>query len=332
MQPTTTEPVHVVATIEPESMPLAIQEQTADRNPALVYLAGLRESGRRGMLGQLRKAVAVLTGHPAPVGEGVEGRTAVVRAFPWAGLRYQHLVALRTALVAEGLAPASINTCLAAVSGTLREAWKLGQMTAEDYHRAAAVDRIKAHRLPAGRALKLDEVRRLAVSCRNAQQRAILAVAFAGGLRRAEVVGLDLEDWNDADGTLRVEGKGGKQRLVPLAGEAATALRIWIEERGGEAGPLFVPVDRQGRVGGIKRMSTTAVYRTLERLAKAAGVASVSPHDLRRTFVSTLLDNGADVLTVSRMAGHSSPAITQRYDRRDERAAHEAAKLIAFPA
>ena len=163
---------------------------------------------------------------------------------------------------------------------------------------------------------------------------ALLAVMSRGGLRRAEVVALDIDDFSETDGgqgTLVVEGKGRKQRLVPLANGALAALQAWVSLRGEEPGPLFLPVTKGGVIGS-KRMTTQAIYNTLRRVAKRAGVADFSPHDLRRTAGSEMLDAGADLAVVADILGHSSVDVTRRsYDRRGERAARKAAALVNFP-
>jgi site-specific recombinase XerD len=78
-------------------------------------------------------------------------------------------------------------------------------------------------------------------------------------------------------------------------------------------------------------MTAQALYLTLQKRAKEAGVAAFSPHDLRRTFVSDLLDAGADLATVQKLAGHADPGTTARYDRRGEAAKAKAAGLLVFP-
>ena len=158
----------------------------------------------------------------------------------------------------------------------------------------------------------------------------IIAVLYAGGLRRAELVDLDLANYETtAEGArLVVLGKGNKQRSVPLAGGAARALGDWLAVRGDAAGPLFHVVGNRNRGG---RMTTQAVYAMLKARATAAGVASLSPHDLRRTFVGDLLDAGADIATVQKLAGHASPATTARYDRRGEAVKRAAVDRLHVP-
>src|SRR6185295_16650360 len=108
------------------------------------------------------------------------------------------------------------------------------------------------------------------------------------------------------------------------------ALTAWINERGNAPGPLFY----RARKGGLmiaERMTPQAVLDIAHRRGDAAGVKRFSPHDLRRTFISELLDAGADISTTRALAGHSNVQTTARYDRRDERSKRRAAEMLHFP-
>ena len=111
---------------------------------------------------------------------------------------------------------------------------------------------------------------------------------------------------------------------------AAQALREWLAARGERAGPLFVPISKRGRLLA-RRLTDKAVTWILSVRATEAGVAPFSPHDLRRTFISTLLDAGADLATVADLAGHANIATTAKYDRRGEAAKRKAAALLTVP-
>lgn len=230
-----------------------------------------------------------------------------------------------------------MNRHLAALRGVLKEAWRLKLMSEDDYRRAADVQGIKAERPPAGRMLSQEEVVRLFAMARDAppgrreRDLALLALAYCCGLRRFELAGLDLADFDEATGAVTVRGKGNRVRVVYLPPGGAKLVGAWIARRGNWPGPLLRPMDRNG-VGLNRRLSASAVEYLLAQLAQAAGLAAFTPHDVRRTFVSELLDRGVDLVTVQKLAGHRRPETTARYDRRGERRKQEAAALLDVPA
>lgn len=293
------------------------------RNPAAVYLASLAAGSRRTMRGALEAIVDLV----APQFDA--------SSFPWPAIRYEHAQVIRSRL-AEKYAPATANKALCALRGVLRESWRLGFLDADSFQRAADLKPVRGSRLPAGRMLQAGEVRALFASCASdgsasaALDAALLSLLLGCGLRREEAASLELSDYDRAAGELRVEGKGGKERLVPIVNGAAKALETWLELRGSRPGPLLCPVNRWGSVE-LREMSAQALYARLASRASRAGVAEFSPHDLRRTFVSSLLDNGADVSAVQRLAGHANVATTMRYDRRGEEAKRRAAELLHLP-
>lgn len=154
---------------------------------------------------------------------------------------------------------------------------------------------------------------------------------FGAGLRREEITKLNLEDYNLDDSKFMVRGKRSKQRIAYLGDGARDALKNWLELRGTDAGPLFVSVKRGGTLCRGRQLSPQSIYYLLKVRAKKAGIKPFTPHDLRRTFVSRLLDAGVDIATVAKMAGHSNIQTTARYDRRPEEAKQRAAKLLQIP-
>jgi site-specific recombinase XerD len=318
-----------------------IQSQPLDQNPAAVYLASLTSERSRATMIQALNEIAHALGTetvtvPDTTSPRRKERDMTFLACPWTELRYQHTAALRSQLAAKH-APATANKMLAALRGVLKQAYKLGQMDADDYNRAIELKAVKGDTLPAGRDLAQGEIMALVMACRQdtsaagARDAAIIGTLYTSGLRRAEMVGLDRTDLAD-DGKLTIRsGKGRKDRIVYITNGALTALAAWLAVRGESSGPLFVPVNKGGKVTSGQRMTTQAIYNILMKRAAEAGVKDFSPHDFRRTFASELLDLGADIVTVSKLMGHADVKTTARYDRRPETAKRKAAGLLHFP-
>jgi integrase/recombinase XerD len=304
----------------------------ADRHPVAVYLAAHAPNSRHALRHALELAARLLTG----------GRfTADV--LPWHALRYQHMQALRAALLdAKRLdgrphAPATANLALTAVRGVLREAAQLGLMTCEDEARTCRVKPIPGRRLPAGRMLSAEELTRLFFTCgmdprpAGARDTALLAVLTLCGPRRSELISLDLADYDAAEGTLRVRsGKGNKERVLVGNAQMGQALAEWLEVRGPMPGPLFLPLTKGGRLCW-RRLTDKSVSWILQVRASQAVVHDFSPHDMRRTCISNLLDSGADLVTVAELAGHASVTTTATYDRRGEAAKRAAMLRMTIP-
>ena len=305
----------------PVAVPIVAVPDHPDRNPAAVYLAGKPSAtGRRGLQRSLDRAAELLTG-------GLATSALVVN---WAEVRYQHVMALRSVLIAAAAKPATINHVLAAVRGTLREAWRLGLIDAESLARVVDVGNVSASTLPAGRHVDVAEVRRLFETCGDkpggARDAAMLALLYGCGLRRSEAVALLLDDYDHGKVTVR----SGKERIVYCPAGGREAINAWIARRGLAPGALLNPVNKAGHIQH-RPMTAQAVLLRLHFLADQAGVSRFSPHDLRRSFVGELLDAGADISSVQQLAGHANVATTQRYDRRPEEAKRRTAEMLHVP-
>ena len=165
----------------------------------------------------------------------------------------------------------------------------------------------------------------------GARDAALIAVLYACGLRRMEAVNLDVSDYDEAAGTIRVRrGKGNKDRLVYVHPQAVQALQAWLQVRGHQFGPLFPCLAHGGHVRG-KRLSYRVVWTILDRRIRQAGLKHFSPHDLRRSFVSDLFNAGIDMPTIQLLAGHSNIQTTALYDRRPEHRQRAAVQLLRVP-
>src|SRR3989454_6766863 len=178
---------------------VAVQALQADRHPAAVYIASLAPGSRRTM----RQALDVIAGL-------LTGGCADAETLDWSALRYPHTQAVRAAL-AERYQPATANKMLAALRGVLREAWRLGYVSAEEYHRAVDLAAVRGPTLPRGRALTVGELRALfaavaedARPATRARDAALLAGLYGGGVGRAEAVTFDVADYDAETGALTI--------------------------------------------------------------------------------------------------------------------------------
>ncbi len=182
----------------------------------------------------------------------------------------------------------------------------------------------QAKRLP--KAITVDQIEKLLATPSDKdvlglRDRAMLETLYSTGLRVSELVGLNIEDLDEAGECLRIRGKGKKERMVPLGTHALAAVRRyadmvrsdtrcagwWAGEPGGKPKPLFV--NKHG-----KRLSSRSVRRKLDKYLLSAGLdPDISPHTLRHSFATHLLENGADLRSVQELLGHQSLSTTQIY-------------------
>ena len=297
-----------------------------DRNPAALYLSHLAESGRAGAHWSLDLVAKTLS----------NGQTDCF-GLDWSKLRYQHTAAVRTYL-SDHYAAATANHALSAMRGAIKQAWLLGLMSAEDYLRTVSVDPVRGETLLSGRELTYQEIKSLMKVCerdrKNAGRRdaAMLTILYIGGLRREEVTKVELADYDRKSGRLLVHGKENKERVVFMTNEALLVMEDWLIARGEEGKYFFVPVLKAGTIKMriVTPLSPEAVFNMCIKRGKQAGV-DFSPHDMRRTCASHMLERGVDLSTVSDYLGHNDPKTTKRYDRRDDERKKEASALLHIP-
>lgn len=209
-------------------------------------------------------------------------------------------------------APRTIARTLAAVRGFHRF------LVAEGLAALDPTADVTGPRVPRSlpRALSAEQVERLLASPENTtaggmRDRALLELLYGAGLRISELVALDVDDVDRTQRTVRCMGKGRRERIVPFGRPAADAVSTLIV-RGrmqlGATGPWLFPNQRGGR------LTRQGAWKLVKRHADAAGLgALVSPHTLRHSFATHLLDGGADVRVVQELLGHASVNTTQIY-------------------
>lgn len=306
---------------------------SADRNPALVYLASLAAGSRRTMRQALDTIAELLS-----LG-GCDHAT-----LPWGALRFQHTQAVRSVLQ-EKYEAATANKMLSALRQTLRAAWNLGYLTAEEYQRAINFKAVTGEKPEAavGRALKFGEWVALFGICAaddspaGVRDAAVIALFKIAGLRRAEMAALNLADYDATNHNLTVRGKRNKTRVVPIEDAGALdALADWLYllfkggARQGMTGPLFTRILKGGAITQV-RLTDQGLYHILATRRQQAHIAIFTPHDLRRTFAGDLLDAGVDISTVQKLMGHANANTTSGYDRRGERAKRDAVRKLHVP-
>jgi integrase len=293
------------------------QEIPIDHNPAAVYLYGLNsDHSRRNLSRYLNQVAAFLTNDQCDL-----------MTLNWAAMRQRH-VAVVAAWFAEEYAPSTVNGMLAAVRGVLKAAHELGQVTSNDYHDAIQVPNVRARRKSSGRELTHQEIQNLLAACgadnsdndaKGTRDAAIVALLYATGMRRSELVQLYYDHYTTDTGQLIIQaGQGEDERTVYLKSRPKELLDVWLQRRGAHGGPLFQPVNKAGRIRRNRGISDQAVYNMIKARAAEADIKSFSPQDLRRTFVAGALRAGVDPSTVADIAGHASTDTTRRYKPRDE--------------
>lgn len=154
------------------------------------------------------------------------------------------------------------------------------------------------------RPLSVQEVELLVKSCKNSLERALVLTVYASGLRASEAAGLSIYDITD--NTVRVKGKGGKERVVPIATIALEAIDIYLNERSDPSPYLFIHKKKPLARDGILKM--------IKKIALKSGLdKNVYTHLLRHSFATHLLEGGADLRTIQELLGHSDIRTTNRY-------------------
>ncbi len=249
----------------------------------------------------------------------------------------QQVARFLTQLRSEGHKPSSIARTLASIRGWfnwMKMVGKIDQVPSDNFQNP-----LKAQKLP--QVLTQTEINALIAAAEKPRDKAIVELLYGAGLRVSELVGLDHKDVNQSQGFVRCLGKGSKERIVPIGSQGLGALKAYLDEiaelekappvevirkpgrprsksktkKGSESTangnrkikPLFIDSDGN-------RLSRLVVWQIIKRLATRAGISKqLSPHTLRHSFATHLLENGADLRAVQELLGHANVVTTQLY-------------------
>jgi site-specific recombinase XerD len=312
------EPLALVGEAPQAGVPTdSLAPATSLPNPALIYHDAKAKGSRPAVRAVLNRIAGWLLGKDRPTDWGDTCR------LPWWEIRARHVHAIRSRLM-EVSAPRTVNRDLSLLRSVMTIAWENEQIPTDAYHHAKHVKGVDKDKTKAGRALEVSELHAL-VGAGEAWETpdgpralAVLALMYAGGLRRAEVAGALRENFDPSGSKIALVGKRGKRRIAYLQSGWGKHVQRWAEIR--HSSPRLI---------GVK--SPESIGRILEELRVRARVAPFTAHDLRRSFGTHLLASGKDLSLVRDLMGHDDIQTTMLYDRRGEEEMREAVEDLPGP-
>lgn len=282
---------------------------------------------------------------------------------------YQTALQIRAMLVSARLSARSINRAMTAIKGIMKIAVIVGKVDQLQYLQIQSIGNLK-HGEHAGSPLTAEQAAALLKRLQSAKtpldtrNAAITTLLLGTGLRRSELCMLQFNQLRTGEHSLYVaKGKGNKSRTVFLPQWVIPFMERWLAIRSHQNGYLFCAVVSQQKatlavtdnrehsaeahqstsllsqlkavpkvipVDVSSGLDPSTIYRIVQGMTKAIGLEDVSPHDLRRTFITRLLEQNVDINTVRQMAGHASIATTTIYDKRDKRFMKSAAEQLNY--
>jgi site-specific recombinase XerD len=316
--------------VAPDALPAVTRRR--DENPYWIYLARFRGESERTMRRCLDRIAALLLDRPPATAAHGLGEM-----IPWENMRYAHVLKLRNRFEDNWESLSHVNKHMSALRGVLRECWRANLMSAEDFRLALDVENVTGSREPTGRSIHADEFASLLAVCLSDERgplgtrdAALVATLQSTGIRRSEAAGALIERYDHGERSLRVIGKGNKERTVYLHPTAIPYVDRWLVAVGARRGPFFRRVDKWENITAKPLASRTIGYIVNER-REAAGLPPMSTHDFRRTFIGDFIDAGGDLVQAQKLAGHASATTTAGYDRRPGRALRTAVDRLKLP-
>lgn len=292
---------------------LITSSQASLDNPVLSYLMSYKsKNSRRSMASNLKLAISVLDGY----------QSSDLLSFPWQILK-PAVVKLILFKLRNTHEPATIRAVRVSLLGVCKCLWYQDLLTDKEYKEIRDVRPDFAVRKPKGRMLSKEELKALFLqfadpkTLADLRDAAILSLLVECGLRREECASMLYERLDLEDRSFSIIGKRDKERICYLPDSTYLYLSDYLKERGDDLGALFYSLNKKGEFS-YKGITAQGIYKIVKERAQHAGIKDFTPHDLRRTFASNLIDANFDLITVRDLMGHSSVTTTQNYDRRGE--------------
>lgn len=293
-----------------------VKNETA--NPALLYVLTMSTKQSREKIVQILNQVAREFG------------ACDLMSCRWESLNRAAVLAFKTRWEVQNKSPATINLALTVIRGVFKQMWLSEVISDREYHGVLAIRPTRGKRELRGRALTALESSQLISTCesegtvKGLRDAAVFAVGLGCGLRRSEIASLTNSNIHTADQSISLIGKGNKERKVFCSPDVWKRLTNWMQCRDKGAGtsdpadPLFCSIRKGNHIKANEPLTDDGIYRMMIRRAEQMGISDFSPHDLRRTYATRLLQMGGDINIVRQAMGHASIATTQRYDKRGE--------------
>ena len=314
-----------LAPISLSSYSLSDEVKSPEKNAAIFYILSMGTEQSRKKMTQILNNVAKQLGHDS------------LMQCPWGQMRSQAILLLRSKWLQEGKAPSTINLMLSALKGVAQKAWEFRQLDDHEFNVIKSIKGARGSRVIKGRALNAIESSRLISGCENERtikgirDAAIFALGVGAGLRRNELATICRSKINFQEHSVRLIGKGNKERVVYLGDAVWVRLEQWLKLRSNNGvDEVFCTVLKGNHLDESRKMSVSAIFKVITERASEFDITELGVHDLRRTFATRLFAMGTDINIVKEAMGHASVSTTQRYDMRGVEAVAKATKKLGI--
>ncbi|QUN06356.1 site-specific integrase [Shewanella yunxiaonensis] len=292
--------------------------------PYALYLSRLAPNSQRSIASQMRSIARLMDWPDVTMGKQLSS------------IDYQQAMQIRALLIHEQWSARSINRAMTAIKSIVKVAALMGKADMQQVAHIASITHMKhgAHQgnpLNAAQVTQLFELLGKRRGLYGLRTLAIFALFLGTGLRRSELAALTMADYDSSTSTITVvAGKGNKSRVLFLPVWVEQHISAWLKLRGRQAGYLICKCTITGQFAVDEPVSSDTLYRLVKDKLSAIGVLGASPHDLRRTFITRLLEQNVDINTVRQMAGHADISTTTIYDKRGDAFMREAAATLDY--